>query len=242
MKTCSRLSVHDRLLTAALAAALAAAGLFWVSNAHADDIDIYSLANTDGFRPNVLIILDNSANWSASITIPKCTETGAGVQDKTTAEKGKDDDNTEEGKKMGAEKCALYRVISSLSVPDLSQFNFALMLFNESPDEGGYPRKAFVQVKSQDDKDALLKVISEFGINRDKTNNAQTAASFYEAYQWFTGGNVYLGNRTATKHDSAAFTDSSKTSTSPGLGCARNHIITSLMANRRTATPAPRCC
>jgi type IV pilus assembly protein PilY1 len=223
MKISSRLSLHERLLTAALAAALTAAGLFWAANAHADDIDIYSLPNTEGFRPNVLIILDNSANWSAAISVPKCDTPGAKVVDKVGGGK---DDNAEEGKKMGAEKCALYKLIDTLSVADLGQFNFALMLFNESPDESGYPRKAFIQVKTDADKAALLKIISEFGINRDKTNNAQTAASFYEAYQWFTGGTVYQGDKTATKHDANAFTDSSKTKyVSPGLGCARNHII-----------------
>ena len=51
---------------------------------------------------------------------------------------------------MGAQKCALYKLISSLSVADLSQFNFALMMFNESPDDSGYPRKAFINVTTQD--------------------------------------------------------------------------------------------
>ena len=47
---------------------------------------------------------------------------------------------------MGAEKCALYRLITSLTVTELSQFNFALMLFNESPESSGYPRRAFFHV------------------------------------------------------------------------------------------------
>jgi type IV pilus assembly protein PilY1 len=225
MTTRSRLALHDRLLSAALTAAIAAAALFWSVNARADDIDIYSLPNTEGFRPNVMIILDNSANWSASIDIPKCDAAGAMVVDRSSERSGRDD-NAEEGKKMGAEKCALYKLISSLSVADLSQFNFALMMFNESPDDSGYPRRAFVQVTTEADKQALLKIISEFGINRDKGNNASTATAFYEAYQWFSGGAVYLGNKTATKHDATAFTDSGKTRyVSPGLGCARNHII-----------------
>jgi type IV pilus assembly protein PilY1 len=64
------------------------------------------------------------------------------------------------------------------------------------------------------------------GINRDKGNNASTAEAFYEAYQWFTGSSVHLGSKTATKHDAAAFTDSSKARyVSPGVGCSKNHII-----------------
>ncbi|MDQ3215861.1 MAG: hypothetical protein M3P99_07285, partial [Pseudomonadota bacterium] len=118
------------LLTAVLALALGCAA----PSAHAEDIDIYSLPNTEGFRPNVLIMLDNSANWSASISTPLCNADGAAVRASNP--------NKEEGTKMGAQKCALYKLIASMSVADLSQFNFALMLFNESPDASGYPRKA----------------------------------------------------------------------------------------------------
>ena len=127
---------------------------------------------------------------------------------------------------MGAEKCALYRLIASLSWQELSQFNFALMLFNESPDASGYPRRAFFHVTSAADKLALLNTITGLKINADKSNAASTAESFYEAYQWFAGSTVHLGNKTATKHDAAAFTDASKTRyVSPGVGCAKNHII-----------------
>ncbi len=186
--------------------------------ARADDIDIYSLPNTDGFRPNVLIILDNSANWSSSITTPICSVAGALVKNSNPGK--------EEGTKMGAQKCALYRLISSLSVADMSEFNFALMLFNESPDNGGYPRKTFLHVTTAADKQVLLNIISGLSIGGDKTNNASTAETFYEAYQWFAGSTVHLGNKTATKHDAAAFTNASKTRyVSPGVSCAKNHII-----------------
>ena len=183
--------------------------------ARADDIDIYSTPNIEGFRPNVLIILDNSANWSAALKgLPKCDAAAALVP-------AKDDDT-----KFGKEKCALYKVIASMSVADLSQFNFALMLFNESPDDSGYPRQAFIQVTNAAGKQRLLDLIAGLARTGDNTNNASSATSFYEAYQWFTGGPVYQGNKTAAKHDPAAFTDGTKTRyRSPGLGCARNHII-----------------
>ena len=119
-----------------------------LQTARADDIDIYSMPNTEGFRPNVLILLDNTANWSSSIPTPPCSDPLAEV--KATAP------NKEEGTKMGAQKCALYKLISRLSVEDLGQFNFALMLFNESPDSSAYPRKAFFHVRSDADKQALL--------------------------------------------------------------------------------------
>jgi type IV pilus assembly protein PilY1 len=200
----------------ALAGAIVLAAL--LQPARADDIDIYSIPSTEGLRPNVLIMLDNSANWSASIPTPLCSVVGANVKVSSP--------NKEEGTKMGAQKCALYRLIDSLSVADLGQFNFAVMLFNESPDSSGYPRKAFINVTTAAQKVELLNLISGLGINADKTNNASTAESFYEAYQWFSGSAVHLGSRTAGKHDSAAFADSSKTRyLPPGTGCAKNHII-----------------
>jgi hypothetical protein len=95
MKNESRLRLQDRLLTLALAGALAAAGLFWSTLARADDIDIYSLPATDGQRPNVMIILDNTANWSASIPTPPCSDAAAQVRASSP--------NKEEGTKMGAQ-------------------------------------------------------------------------------------------------------------------------------------------
>ena len=116
------------------------------------------------------------------------------------------------------------------------------MLFNESPDDSGYPRKAFIQVQdARRTSSALLDMISGLGINRDKGNNASTADAFYEAYQWFTGGKVHMGNKTATKHDTAAFTDATQEPAiaSPGLGLrAATTSSTSPTASRRTTTTA----
>jgi type IV pilus assembly protein PilY1 len=150
-------------LAATLAITLAAS----LQAVHAEDIDIYSIPSTEGLRPNVLIMLDNTANWSASIATPLCNAIGADVKASSP--------NKEEGTKMGAQKCALYKLISSMSVEDLGLFNFAVMMFNESPDSSGYPRKAFVTVTSGPDKQALLDLISGLGINKDKGNNAATA-------------------------------------------------------------------
>ncbi len=189
-----------------------------LSPAYAEDIDIYSLPNSDGFRSNVLLMFDNSANWGASITTPLCSAVGAQVKALSP--------NKEEGTKFGAQKCAFYRLIASLSISDLSQFNFGVMLFNESPDSSGYPRKAFINVTTAADKQALLDLISGLQINGDKSNNASTAESFYEAYQWFAGSTVHNGNKTAAKHDPDAFTDAGKTRyRSPDIGCSKNHII-----------------
>ena len=57
----------------------------------------------------------------------------------------------EQGKKFAIEKCAIYNLIDALPVatsgdPDHDAlFNIGFMLFNESPDNGGYPRKEFTR-------------------------------------------------------------------------------------------------
>jgi type IV pilus assembly protein PilY1 len=189
-----------------------------MSSAHAEDIDIYSLPSTDGFRSNVLLIFDNSANWGASITTPLCSAAGANVKVSSP--------NKEEGTKFGAQKCALYRLISSLSVTDLSQFNFGVMLFNESPDSSGYPRQAFIHVTTAADKQTLLDLISGLKINGDKSNNASTAESFYESLSVVCRRCGSQGKQDCDKHDPNAFADASKTRyRSPDIGCSKNHII-----------------
>jgi len=57
------LSRFRRALTAPMAAILA----FAASASHAEDIDLYSIqASSSGARPNVIIVLENSANWTRS--------------------------------------------------------------------------------------------------------------------------------------------------------------------------------
>ena len=202
-----------------LAAASAALMLAIASHtARADDIDIYSNPAIDGLVPNVLFIIDNTANWGATITTPVCNAAGANVKNSSP--------DREEGTKMGAEKCAIWKLINSMSVTDLGQYNMAFMLFNESPDSSGYPRLAFIRVQSGADKQLILDMIAGLKINTDKGNNASTAETFYEAWLWFNSSSVRLGNKTATKNDPTAFSDASKTRyRGPGVGCAKNHII-----------------
>ena len=76
-------------------------------------------------------------------------------------------------------------------------------------------------------KNDLLAKIASWHINNDKGNNPATAEAFYEAWLWFRGERVHLGNKTVSKNDSNAFIDGDARTTykSPGVGCAKNHII-----------------
>ena len=67
-------------LLASFVAALAFSLATAFAPARAEDIDIYALPNGEGFRPNVLIILDNTANWGSSISTPACDAVGAAVR------------------------------------------------------------------------------------------------------------------------------------------------------------------
>ena len=201
-------------LFARLALASSVALAMLAHSARAEDIDIYSLPSTEGLRPNVLFIIDNTANWGATIRTEPCNVREAGV-----------DPAREEGTKMGAEKCALYKVISSMSVADLGQYNLAFMLFNESPDAASYPRQAFINVTSEAQKTQLLNFIAQLNINNDKGNNPATAEAFYEAWLYFTSNTVRFGNKTATKHDTNAFTDGSKTRYAGSPAIAENPVV-----------------
>ena len=61
--------LYARLWTTARAVGCCAgalAALAWAPSAQADDIDIFMSATTGGGKPNIMIMVDNSANWSRS--------------------------------------------------------------------------------------------------------------------------------------------------------------------------------
>jgi hypothetical protein len=62
---------------AAVAAIAATLGL--LSQARAEDIDIFSRLPLNSDLPNVIIIWDNSANWSSNIPVPNCFYNENGV-------------------------------------------------------------------------------------------------------------------------------------------------------------------
>lgn len=208
---------------AALRLALAALTLHG-SASRADDIDIYTGLNGSSDRPNVLLVLDSSANWSANLSAPNCYYKDNGV---TTAS---GPSASEQGKKVGIEKCALYNVIDALPVKSGADansnalFNVGLMIFNESPaaDSGGYPRKAFVPLTSNN-KTALKTIIRNLDILADKGNNAAFAKTLYEAYLYYKGLAPYRGTA-GSKWDASAVSGGRYVSPSAN-SCARNYVI-----------------
>lgn len=207
-----------------LAAAILLAFASSAPPAFGEDIDIYAGAGVAADRANVLIVLDSSANWSASIAAPNCYYKENGIA--TTDGPRASSPNKEQGTKMAIEKCALYNLIDSLPVADdgSALFNVGLMLFNESPasNSGGYPRKAILPLDAVA-KTAFKNVIRNITINGDKGNNAAFAKSLYEAYLYLRSDVPYRGTAGA-KWDRAAVIDGRYSSPSAS-SCSRNYVI-----------------
>ncbi|MEO6271526.1 MAG: PilC/PilY family type IV pilus protein [Lautropia sp.] len=187
-------------------------------SAQAEDIDIYMSMPPSSDLPNILFILDNSANWSASLPVPRCVykNVPAGVPD------GPPDH--EQSKKIGLEKCALHNVIDALGNSEVPLANVGLMLFNESPaaNSGGYPRIAFTPVNGQT-REQLKERVRAISLNEDKGNNAAFAKSLHEAYLYFSGAAPYVGAK-GSKFDPAAFEAGRYRSPAAG-SCSRNYIV-----------------
>jgi type IV pilus assembly protein PilY1 len=198
--------------------------------AQGEDIDIYAEPNIAGELPNILFVLDSSANWSTSIPAPDCFFKDNGVVT-TNGPKGSNP-GQEQGKKMAIEKCALYNLIDALPVASGQNanhdalFNVGYMLLNESPNNGAYPRQAFTPLTTNN-KAVLKSLIANLTIGGDKGSNADFAKSMYEAYLYFKGLAPYQG-QLAPKRDTSAFSGGRYASPA-SASCARNYVI--LIAN-----------
>lgn len=98
--------------------------------ARAADIDLFAGARPAGAdAPNVLIVLDNAANFSAEVKAMRCSITAAGVVsvDGTGTAPTKLD-----GTAGAVEQCALYGAIQSLEAKSDATINLGLMGFNDN--------------------------------------------------------------------------------------------------------------
>ena len=187
-------------LFAWLLAALCAWGL-GPRPALAEDTDLFvNNPSITGQLSNVLFIVDNSANWSSTMT---------------------------GGTKFSVEQSALSQVFSELTA---NQVRLGLMMFTEtgkgnSGPDGGYVRYA-VQTMSTTNISALRTLISGLDIGNDKGNGSNNALAMHEAYLYFNGSAAYAGVKAKT--DSANAFTTSPTYKSPkatGTTCAKNVVI-----------------
>ena len=108
-----------RFAAATFAAALSLSGSALLQ---AEDIDIFTAGAGVTSKPNILIILDSSSNWSATLGNNTCMSTPGG--------------NMNANSKFAAEACALYNVINGVD----SSVRMGLMMFSETGNNGAYIR------------------------------------------------------------------------------------------------------
>ncbi|WP_019142917.1 pilus assembly protein [Noviherbaspirillum massiliense] len=221
-------SFISKLLTLALCLGLLAAPL----QSGAEDIDIFTGASGGtSINANVLIILDNTSNWSAA-----------------------KQHWPEDGGKQGlSELKALQTVVAGLG----SNVNLGLMMFtpNGSGNAGGYVRSAVVPMT--DDNKTIMNariqtIIDNFQSSSEKAaSNANYGNALFDAFKYFGGYTKPANSKTDTAGspldkthfgpavfndltpvsmaDQRAYTDSTfRTYLPPGTVaniCARNYII-----------------
>ncbi len=170
------------------------------SVSHAQDTDLFMTTSPASTAlPNVLMILDNTANWSSS---------------------------TDGGSKFEMEQIALASIVSGL---DVNEFNIGLMMFSETGSgngnpSGGYVRSA-IREMTADNKAHLVTLINNLTQNGDKGNGAEYALAMHEAYLYFQGLEARAGHN-KVKHDPEAFSPIPRKYKSPrSNACAKNYII-----------------
>jgi len=206
------------ILTRALISLLLAIGTGF---ALAEDIDIFSQNTTVTVdAPNVLIVLDNTANWSQSF--------GG-------------------SNKFAAEMMALQTVVNALKTQfNLGVMMFTETGSGNTTTDGGYVRFAIQGMTDSSGnataaRNCLLKMVgsgaacssantnySAFDINGDKSNGGKAGVAIGEAYDYFKNSDAYAGNN-KVKADPLAFTSGTiagPTYKTPITGsCQKNFVI-----------------
>jgi type IV pilus assembly protein PilY1 len=208
------ISMH-RVAPLVLAAVLASPA------SQAEDIDVFSGVGANSDRPNVLLILDSSANWSESLANGKDTSKHCYYKD-NGADTGVGP--VDQGTKLAIEQCALHNLVDGLKTgaDGSALFNVAIMLMNESPNDGGYPRKHFIELTDAN-KATLKTAIKAFAKNADNGSNADYGQALYETYLYYKGKAPLNGTKGA-EWDAAAVTGG-KYNSPAGASCGRNYVI-----------------
>lgn len=221
MRTPLQIRTKERLMRSQLrrTAATRCRGLLWsllllaAPWAHAEDIDIFMASMSAGaaVQPNLLIMVDNSSNWSrASQKWP---------------------DNA--GKQGAAEIQALQNVLNAGTVP--ANMGFAGFTGSGST-VGGYIRFGIRDMRTAANKTALNNIFNHVKANvessAEKVNDNGETAAMYEAWKYFNSMPVYRG-RLVSGNDPASNVDasgnlgnpSSKKPTAYGQGLASGFAL-----------------
>ncbi|MCM2328002.1 MAG: PilC/PilY family type IV pilus protein [Lysobacter sp.] len=205
-----------RAACAALGLATATATVF-----AAEDIDIFAAGAGTVPKPNLMILLDNSSNWSATLGPNDCFDP------KT--------DTT----KFHAEICALQKVVPTLN----EKVRLGLMMFTEGGASGAYVRAGIRDMNDQN-KTAFTKLVSEIkqlGAGSDNAGSSQPyGKAMFEAFKYFGGYTNQANAQTDlpaspvsnTGFGPAAFAGWGTDSGSDTGAARRDHGVNNAAANR----------
>ncbi|HSJ49477.1 MAG TPA: PilC/PilY family type IV pilus protein, partial [Gammaproteobacteria bacterium] len=161
--------------------------------------------------PNILIIVDNTANWSRA---------DGGVSNFDWVQQ------------------ALLQTVSGLKVckdddqancdPDDYMFSIGLMMFSETGGgngnpSGGYVRSA-IRPMTTANKATFVSLINSLGENADKGNGAEFALAMHEGYLYYQGMDARAGHNKAKKDDDAFLSNPTYQSPSSDA-CISNYVI-----------------
>lgn len=196
------------------------------TGAPAEDIDLYSATPSTGGRPNVLFVLDNAANFSASAA--NCT-----YADGTSP--------SLDGTAGGIEQCALYNVVNGLPVnaDGTGVVNIGLMAYNANNmrdinsancggSNGGCLMVPLMEMTAANKTSFMTWVTSwrttgGVGSGYIKANGEATGAAMQEAWAYYAG-NTGLSGR-------------SYADVKPGSGCQKNFVVFIGNAFNNSGTP-----
>ncbi len=220
--------IHSSLIRHLLAAAIISFPLF----GKAEDIDLFQANHVNSNKPNILIILDNSSNWSQR------------------AEWNGNPDGS--GTQGAAEVQAIREVVSSLN----GNVRVGLMMLTQSgSNKSGYLRYGIRDMTgstSTGNKGALINLLTglqpDVGATYNKISTSSYSGALREAYQYFSGLGSYLslgssdpmrdytgnGNPTTSPYKAGSLAGNPLTSSSDEIYdspwttdalCAKNFII-----------------
>lgn len=183
------------------------------------DIDIYGQSPSGANAvPNVLFVLDDSANWNANNGQAQCYYNENKVPTTTGP--------TTNGKKFSIEQCALYNVIDALDIGpnDTALYNIGIMVFNNTNvSTGARVIKALTPLTAAGKSD--LKAMIKNLTNNQSPAPTSYGLSMHEAYLYYTQGTPYSGQRAGVlPYDPAAFSGG-KYTLPTNSGCGGNNVI-----------------
>jgi type IV pilus assembly protein PilY1 len=177
--------------------------LFLISlNIHAEDIDIYDSTGSAASNPNILLILDNSSNWSAN---------NQGWPTDTNPPVNCGNDCSKQGY---YELKAIRTLISDLNInygdgtsTGNVPINIGLMMFNSSQAtrDGAYVRSPVVPMTAANRAALIAKldnIISNFN-TETASASLQYSSALFDAFKYFGG----FTNPTNARNDSAPATN-----------------------------------